>query len=102
MQVKKLYIFIPTLIFLLLLSCQKEEIEQPFPDSDFILTGECKGEYWPTDEWRSCAPEDVGMNASLLQKMNEDFVLQRKLHHEVHSVLVIRYLSATKNLQSAL
>ena len=90
MQVKKLYIFIPTLIFLLLLSCQKEEIEQPFPDSDFILTGECKGEYWPTDGWRTCRPEEVGMDSEKLKELNEEVQILLKLHIDVQNIVIVK------------
>src|SRR5512136_1684298 len=32
----------------------------------FIATGAYQGEYWPTADWRTCRPEDVGMDSAAL------------------------------------
>ncbi len=32
----------------------------------FIAAGSYEGEYWPTAEWRTCRPEDVGMDSVAL------------------------------------
>jgi CubicO group peptidase (beta-lactamase class C family) len=32
----------------------------------FIASGSYQGEYWPTAEWRTCRPEDVGMDSRSL------------------------------------
>jgi CubicO group peptidase (beta-lactamase class C family) len=32
----------------------------------FIATGSYQGDYWPTADWRTCRPEDVGMDSSAL------------------------------------
>ncbi len=61
--------FLALFFVLLLLSCdvcsgQKE-------GRDFIASGEYQGEYWPTDGWRSCAPEAVGMSAEKLRAVFE-------------------------------
>jgi CubicO group peptidase (beta-lactamase class C family) len=32
----------------------------------FIATGSYEGEYWPTADWRTCRPEDVGMDSASL------------------------------------
>jgi CubicO group peptidase (beta-lactamase class C family) len=32
----------------------------------FICSGKYQGEYWPTAEWRTCKPEEVGMNSDKL------------------------------------
>jgi hypothetical protein len=32
----------------------------------FIAAGACEGEYWPTADWRTCRPEDVGMDSAAL------------------------------------
>jgi len=32
----------------------------------FIAAGSYEGEYWPTADWRTCRPEDVGMDSSAL------------------------------------
>ncbi len=90
MQVKKLYIFISTIILLLLLSCQKDEVEQPFPHDDFISTGEWQGEYWPTDGWRTCRPEEVGMDSKKLKELNEEVQILLKLHIDVQNIVIIK------------
>ena len=33
---------------------------------DFLKKGSFKGTYWPTHGWKSCHPEDVGMNSTAL------------------------------------
>ncbi len=38
---------------------------------DFIAQGEYLGEYWPTDGWRTCRPEEVGMDSGRLKKVFE-------------------------------
>lgn len=86
---------LPALIMLfaglLFTSCEKNnDLNPEFPADEFLGTGSWEGEYWPTTRWKSCAPGEVGMDAGLLGMMNDDLVLQKKLHHDVHSVLVIR------------
>jgi CubicO group peptidase (beta-lactamase class C family) len=36
---------------------------------DFIAEGKYRGEYWPTSNWRSCRPEEVGMDSNKLLKV---------------------------------
>jgi CubicO group peptidase (beta-lactamase class C family) len=36
---------------------------------DFIGKGKYRGEYWPTTSWRSCRPEEVGMESEKLLKV---------------------------------
>jgi len=36
---------------------------------DFLGTGEYLGEYWPTDGWRTCRPEEVGMSSNRLAEV---------------------------------
>lgn len=36
---------------------------------DFISRGKYRGEYWPTSSWRSCRPEEVGMDSNKLLKV---------------------------------
>jgi CubicO group peptidase (beta-lactamase class C family) len=82
------FIFI---LFLAGTSCEKDRDFNPdFPSRSILGSGPYQGTYWPTDGWRSCTPEEVGMDSELLRKMNEDMVLQMRLHIDVHSVLVIR------------
>ncbi len=76
---------------LLFASCEQDRDFSPhFPSRAILGTGPYEGPYWPTEDWRSCSPEEVGMDSDLLRKMNEDMVLQMKLHIDVHSVIVIR------------
>lgn len=90
MKIQKLIIFISTLILLFLFSCQKEEIGQPFPHSDFISEGKWQGDYWPSEGWRSCHPEEVGMDSEKLEELNEEVQILLKLHIDVQNVVVIK------------
>lgn len=38
---------------------------------DFLGVGQYLGEYWPTKEWRTCRPEEVGMDSGQLMKVYE-------------------------------
>ncbi len=85
------YILTLFFVFLPLISCEKDrDFSADFPSRDILGSGPYEGPYWPTEGWKSCAPSAVGMDADLLRKMNEDMVLQKRLHIDVHSVLVIR------------
>lgn len=47
----------------------------------FIASGSYQGEYWPTADWRTCRPEDVGMDSRALYAAYEyaarsDFVTE--------------------------
>lgn len=35
----------------------------------FVCSGSYMGEYWPTTGWRTCTPEEVGMNSEKLNKV---------------------------------
>jgi CubicO group peptidase (beta-lactamase class C family) len=86
-------LYISSLIcaFLLTASCEQDmDFSPAFPSSAILESGPYEGPYWPTKGWKSCSPEAVGMDPDLLRKMNEDMVLQMRLHIEVHSVIVIR------------
>jgi CubicO group peptidase (beta-lactamase class C family) len=86
-------IYIWLIIALLLpgTACEKDrDFNSDFPSRAILGSGPYQGSYWPTDGWKSCAPEEVGMDSELLRKMNEDMVLQMRLHIDVHSVIVIR------------
>ena len=86
-----LYILSFICVFLLLASCEQDRDFSPtFPSRAILGSGPYQGSYWPIDGWKSCAPEEVGMDSELLRKMNEDMVLQMRLHIDVHSVIVIR------------
>ncbi|MEW5814703.1 MAG: serine hydrolase [Spirochaetota bacterium] len=53
----------------------------------FIAEGEYAGEYWPATEWRTCRPEEVGMNS---QKLAKAFQYTADLRLKTEGVLVIR------------
>ena len=79
------------LFVLLAWGCDKETDYNPsFPADEFTQDGLYLGEYWPTDAWRTCRPEEVGMDEQKLRKMNEEFAILLELHAEMHSVIVIR------------
>ncbi len=76
---------------ILLTGCENDQDFNPaFPSKSILGEGPYQGSYWPTKNWRSCTPEEVGMDSELLKKLNEDMVLQMRLHIDVHSVLIIR------------
>ncbi len=77
-------------ILVLFISCEKEPDDQRFPSGDFIASGSFSGDYWPTDGWRTCAPEEVGMNPDYLIELNEEVLILKKLHVDIHSVLIVR------------
>ena len=83
---------VPVIILLTAIySCEKEtDFDPRFPSDEFVSDGKYEGEYWPTEEWRTCSPEQVGMDPDGLKKMNEEISLLLKLHIDVHGVLVIR------------
>ncbi|UCG26713.1 MAG: serine hydrolase [Bacteroidales bacterium] len=90
---KKTCIILFAIAFLLafLVCCEKEEDFNPgFPSAEFIADGKYEGEYWPTEQWKTCKPEEVGMDSETLREMNEEIVLLLKLHFDVHNVLIIR------------
>jgi len=46
-------------------SCKNKEITPSF----YLGTGKYLGEYFPTDEWRECIPEEVGMNSEKFEEI---------------------------------
>ncbi len=91
MRTTACYILSSICVFLLLVSCEQDrDFSSTFPSRAILGSGPYEGHYWPTESWKSCTPEEVGMDSELLRKMNEDMVLQMRLHIDVHSVIVIR------------
>jgi len=70
--------------------CEKYDDDPTFPASDFISTGDYLGDYWPTDAWRECDPEEVGMDPKKLKELNAEIRLLLEMHIEVHSIVVIK------------
>jgi len=56
------------IIITFFISCsESEELVQP----DFISTGSYVGKYFPTQNWKYCSPEEVGLNSKLLIKAHD-------------------------------
>ncbi|MCU0461019.1 MAG: beta-lactamase family protein [Bacteroidales bacterium] len=89
---KKYYKIIALALFSIILvcSCEKENENTLYPSSAFIAKGEYTGDYWPTESWRTCKPEEVGMNSEKLKELNEEILLLLKLHIDIHSVLIVK------------
>lgn len=72
-------------------SCEKDSMhEGQFSSTEFISEGKYAGEYWPTDGWRYCHPQEVGMDAKLLSKVNEEILILQRLHVDIHSVTIVK------------
>jgi CubicO group peptidase (beta-lactamase class C family) len=72
-------------------ACEKMPVEEEkFPAGAFVKSGEYLGDYWPADEWRTCHPEQVGMDANKLKDLNDEIVLMLRLHVDFHSLLITR------------
>ena len=91
-MLKKLFYLTLIVSFLCTLCCcQKEETENfAFSAKDLLGKGSYTGEYWPTDEWKSCSPEEVGMDSELLMSMNDYIVELLSEDYNINTVLVIR------------
>ena len=48
-----------------------QKTNQTSAGTEYIGKGETNGAYWPTQEWRECKPEAVGMNSEKLLKAIE-------------------------------
>lgn len=76
---------------LLTSSCKKITLDNDqFPNDGFIADGEYAGEYWPTVSWRTCSPDEVGMDRELLKRVNEEILILQRLNVDVHSVIIIK------------
>ena len=80
------------LLYFLFISpgCEKYDDDPTFPASDFISTGDYLGEYWPTEAWRECDPEELGMDPEKLKELNAEIRLLLEMHIEIHSIVVIK------------
>lgn len=77
-------------VVILVCGCEKDNEDQQFLSSEFIADGYYSGDYWPTDGWRTCNPEEVGIDSEKLKELNEEILLLLKLHINIHSVLIVR------------
>lgn len=88
---KQFSIFPTTLCLLFLLwACEKYDDDPIFPASDFIATGDYQGVYWPTEGWRTCEPDEVGMSPKKMKELNEEIRLLLEMHIEFQSIVVIK------------
>jgi CubicO group peptidase (beta-lactamase class C family) len=83
-------LFITFILLSLFIGCENYEDDPVFPASDFISEGNYQGNYWPTELWRECAPDQVGMDPVKLKELNEEIRLLLEMHIDVHSVLIIK------------
>lgn len=88
----KAFFYTSAILFLILsvTGCENYNDDPIFPASGFIATGDYGGEYWPTAAWRTCTPEEVGMDSKKLKELNEEIRLLIEMQVDIHSVLVIR------------
>ncbi len=62
--------------------CAKKNYES------FLGTGTYTGEYWPTNAWRTCAPEEVGMDSDRLYEVYE-YAANPNIN--TRGIIIIRY-----------
>lgn len=88
---KHTYIFfLISLLALFFCSCEKYDDDPLYPAADFIAEGTYQGDYWPTESWRKCAPEEVGMDPMKLKELNEEMRLLMEMEIDVHGVLIVK------------
>jgi len=67
-------------------SC-RQSIDLGKEASQYLGQGDYSGEYWPTTEWRTCLPEEVGMNSKSLNKAFE-YAANRNI--KTQALIIIR------------
>lgn len=55
-----------SIIIILLSACDENNLNR---ETHLLGSGYYEGEYWPTIEWRTCSPEQVGMNSDKILKV---------------------------------
>lgn len=60
---------------------------------DFLKKGPYEGPYWPTNGWRSCNPEDVGMDSATLMGVY-DYVANPAVHTRGMAIIRKGYIVA--------
>ena len=91
MVVKAQYILWILVSLFAVSSCNTELVQpEAFPAGEFIKTGDYQGDYFPTEGWKECDPVNVGMDAGILQQLNDEIARLVESDYEIHSVLVIR------------
>lgn len=78
------------LLLLHLPACEKYDDDPLFPASEFIATGHYQGVYWPTEAWRTCEPEEVGMDPIKLKELNEEIRLLLEMQIDFQSIVIVK------------
>ena len=96
---KYIYILCFSLLFFIACSDNSTEPEQD-SGTQFPAEGNYEGAYWPTEDWRTCAPVEVGMDSALLMKaydyaVNPDFETQSILITKDGYIVGEAYLNGT-------
>lgn len=78
------------ILLILFTACEKYDDDPVFPASNFISEGNYQGNYWPTEQWKECAPDQVGMDPLKLKELNEEIRLLLEMQINVHSVLIVK------------
>jgi len=76
-------------------SCKKNKITDT---SDLLCTGTFDGEYIPSEDWRTCKPEEVGMDSEILSELDAKILEHIDKGVDIHSVLIVKegYITAEK------
>ena len=64
---RKVSVYILSVFLLILVSCSDNSDPKP----DFLSSGTFDGSYFPTNSWKYCSPEEVGVSESLFIKSYE-------------------------------
>ena len=97
----KRYILLSVLALFL---CQCNLLQDDSTDdstSGFLKEGAYLGEYWPTDAWRECAPEEVGM---IPERLESVYGYAANPNLNTHAILIVRrsrFIGMTNCLVSA-
>lgn len=85
-----IHIWAASLLLGVFTGCENYDDDPVFPASDFIAKGSYEGAYWPTQAWRSCAPEEVGMDPKQLKELNAEIRLLLEMHVDFQSIVIVK------------
>ena len=80
--------YLSLLFVVLFISCSEESVKP-----DFIGEGVYSGEYFPTNEWRYCSPEDVGADAKALEDAH-NYILNDQSGTDAYMIVKNGYIIA--------
>ena len=93
-RVKSSSLYLMTIFLLLAILPACDDSQQNADEiTDFIASGEYRGEYWPTRGWRHCRPDELGMNADSLRKVYQ-YSIQPELHTDAVVIVKDGYIVA--------